>query len=309
MQLIKRRYWQNLIKLVITIILFCAIFRVTDIYILNIIISEIKYQVLVFAIVFQLLSNITASYRWHLIMHTLGFNENYVFYIKSYFKGTFFNQALPSSIGGDAFRVAEIGSIGYSKREAFYGIFIDRIIGLFGLLILNLIAILLNSNLLPKWLFSLITLICLSSIVGLFTLIVIRKVKSFENIPVISFFYKLSKRFRKVYNNKKSIFIQLLLSIVIHLFSILSVYTISRTIGMDYNLSVFLIIFPPVYLFTLIPISLAGWGVREGAMIGFFMLIGASKELVLSLSVLYGIIVILCSLPGMYFWIKSKNKL
>jgi uncharacterized protein (TIRG00374 family) len=147
------------------------------------------------------------------------------------------------------------------------------------------------------------------SILGLFGLSLIRKIKTFENVVILKNFYELSKRFRKVYRTKIKIIIQLVLSVIIHLFSILSVYTISKAIGMNYNFGVFLVLFPPVFLFTLIPISLAGWGVREGAMIGFFMLIGATKEHVLSLSVLYGIIVILCSLPGMIFWLLSKNKL
>ncbi|MDT8317699.1 MAG: UPF0104 family protein, partial [bacterium] len=65
----------------------------------------------------------------------------------------------------------------------------------------------------------------------------------------------------------------------------------------------------PVFLFTFIPISLAGWGVREGAMVGIFLLIGASKETVLPISILYGLIVIIHSMPGMFFWIHSKERL
>jgi uncharacterized protein (TIRG00374 family) len=121
-------------------------------------------------------------------------------------------------------------------------------------------------------------------------------------------FFNLSKRFRQVYNNKKNIIIQTALSVLIHLFSIISVYLISISLHMHLSLWVFLVIFPPVILFTLVPISLAGWGVREGAMIGFLTMIGAEKEIVLSLSLLYGIIVIVCSLPGMYFWVTSKDK-
>ncbi len=300
---------KTLIKLIVTIVFLFIIFKFTDIDTLKNTIINIKYPFLLLAIICQLMSNLIASLRWSLIMSALDFKENVLFYVKSYFKGAFFNQALPSSIGGDAVRILELGELGYKKTEAFYGIFIDRIIGLFGLLFLNLAANLMNSNLLPGWLFNLINIISVLSIIGLFGLALIRKIKILENIAILKNFYELSKRFRNVYRTKLKIIIQLVLSVIIHLFSILAVYAISKSIGMEYSLGVFLVIFPPVFLFTLIPISLAGWGVREGAMIGFFMLIGASKEQVLSLSVLYGIIVILCSLPGMVFWITSKNKL
>lgn len=300
---------KNLIKLIITIIILYIILRVINTDKLLSILYDIKIPFLLLAILFQFLSNLVASFRWNLIMTSLDFKEKLVVYIKSYFKGTFFNQALPSSIGGDAIRVLELGAKGYSKREAFYGIFIDRIIGLLGLLLLNLIANFMNSNLLPSWLFNLINLIGIGSILGLIMLVLIRKIKQFEDLPILGLVYNLSRRFRKVYNNLTNIIIQTSLSIVIHLLSIIAIYAISIALGMDYSLWVFLVIFPPVILFTLIPISLAGWGVREGAMIGLFMLIGAPKEAVLSLSVLYGIIVIICSLPGMYFWLTSKNKI
>jgi glycosyltransferase 2 family protein len=294
------------LKFGISIVLLYVIFRVINISTLLNILSEIKYPYLLLAIIFQFLSNLVASCRWYLIMKLLKFNEQLSFFIKSYFKGTFFNQALPSSIGGDAIRVLELGNKGYSKKEAFYGIFIDRIIGLQGLLILNLTANSLNSNLLPNWLFNLITMICVGSILGMFLLVLLRKISQLENIPILSLAYHLSNRFRNVYNNIQNISIQTSLSLLIHLLSIMSIYIISIALGMEYSLGVFMVIFPPVFLLTLIPISLAGWGVREGAMIGLFMLIGASKESVLSLSLLYGFIVILCSLPGMFFWLTAK---
>jgi uncharacterized membrane protein YbhN (UPF0104 family) len=56
-----------------------------------------------------------------------------------------------------------------------------------------------------------------------------------------------------------------------------------------------------------VPISLAGWGIREGAMIGIFLLIGADQTKVLAMSIIYGILLIISSLPGAYFWIKSKK--
>lgn len=300
---------KNIIKLLITIILLYTIVRVVDTDALIKIWSEMAYPALIFAIIAQLISNLVASYRWRLIMSSLDFKEPLLYYIKSYFKGAFFNQALPSSIGGDAVRILELGEKGYRKREAFYGIFIDRIIGLLGLLILNLVANLSHSGLFEPWLFKLITAVCIASILGLIVLVQIRKIKMLADMPVMNLFYNLSLRFRKVYRGKINILIQTSLSVLIHLMSIMAVYAISKAIGMDYSLWVFLVIFPPVFLFTLIPISLAGWGVREGAMIGFFLLIGAPKEQILSLSILYGIIVICCSLPGMIFWITSKNKL
>ena len=50
--------------------------------------------------------------------------------------GTFFNQTLPSSIGGDAVRLWLVARAGAGWRAATYSIFVDRAIGLIALAII-----------------------------------------------------------------------------------------------------------------------------------------------------------------------------
>ena len=50
--------------------------------------------------------------------------------------GTFFNQTLPSSIGGDAVRLWLVARDGAGWRAATYSIFVDRAIGLIALAII-----------------------------------------------------------------------------------------------------------------------------------------------------------------------------
>ena len=50
--------------------------------------------------------------------------------------GTFFNQTLPSSIGGDAVRLWLVARTGAGWRAATYSIFVDRAIGLIALAVI-----------------------------------------------------------------------------------------------------------------------------------------------------------------------------
>ena len=120
-------------------------------------------------------------------------------------------------------------------------------------------------------------------------------------------FADLSGRFRQVYANKKAIILQLGLSVIIHFLSIFSLFELARAVGIDLPLTLFLVAVPPVFLLTLIPISLAGWGVRESALVGIFILVGASKEMILSVSILYGVMLIVSSLPGLFVWLRGKK--
>ena len=86
-------------------------------------------------------------------------------------------------------------------------------------------------------------------------------------------------------------------------------FILGSGIGLDYPLPVYLVLVPPVILLTILPISLAGWGLREGGMVGLFLLIGAEKPSILSFSILYGIIVLVASIPGFVVFLAQKKSL
>lgn len=298
---------KTVLKFIFSIVLFIIAFRLVDSKEIFKLMSHIDLLYIVIAVFFQLISTTIASYRWSLIMKALHFDLPFSYYLSHYFKGTFFNQALPGSIGGDAIRGLELGKLGYSKKEAFAGVFIDRIVGLSGLLVLNLIANLFSDNLLPVWLYNLINIVCITGILGLIVLSLFYSVPTLSKYRFTSFFYALSKRFRKVYADKKSIIIQIGLSVLIHFLSILSVYEIAVSLGLILPLNIFLVVVPPIFLLMILPISLAGWGIRETAMVGIFMLVGVPKEEILSVSIIYGVMLIIASLPGLVVWSKGKN--
>lgn len=297
----------TIFKFIFSALMLWVAFRMVDFQFINQIILNANTKFILFAILLQLISTSLAAYRWSLIMQTLNFNQTFLFYLASYFKGAFFNQALPGSIGGDAVRGLELGSLGYSKKEAFFGIFIDRIVGLAGLLILNLGANIVSGGILPAWLFHLINALCVGGISGFLVLILLRKVAWLRKYRATRLFADLSHRFRQVYATKQAIVLQLGLSIIIHFLSVFSLFELACAVGIELPLGLFLVTVPPVFLLTLIPISLAGWGVRESAMVGIFVLVGASKEMILSVSVLYGIMLIFASLPGLFVWLHGKK--
>jgi uncharacterized protein (TIRG00374 family) len=297
------------IKILVSIGLLALIAYHVDIHAVLGVIAHSRPWLLLPALLIQLCSFLLAAFRWSLIMHSLDFEAPLPFYVRSYLKGTFFNQALPTSIGGDALRVLEAGRLGRGKREAFYGVFIDRIVGLLGLIVLNLAAIAYHPLLLQSRpaIHYVIVGVALLGIAGVFVLAFLGKLHVLSRNRITRLLFDLSNRLRAVYHNLTAISIQLVLSVMIHLLAMLAIYFIGLAVGLDYSLMVYLVIVPPVILLTIVPISLAGWGVREGAMIGLFVLIGAQKPPVLSMSVLYGLLLIVASMPGMYYFLLARH--
>ncbi|HIP19855.1 MAG TPA: flippase-like domain-containing protein [Sulfurimonas sp.] len=298
---------KNIIKLIITIAIFYFLFKSINFVEFSKIIFNSHGGWIAVALLMQLTSTYLAAYRWFKISQLLVFKEKLSFYVQSYFKGTFFNQVLPSSIGGDAVRIIDLTRKGYEKKDAFYGVFVDRVVGLVGLLVLNLLATLIFFGTFDNDFSMLIIFITLGGITGFATLFHLHRISFLSNYKFLNLFVRLANRLNSLYASRTLLIKHISISVVVHLFSVLTMYGLSLALGLDLSFQTLLIAVPPVFLLTIVPISLAGWGVREGAMIGIFMLIGADQTKVLAMSILYGLLLILSAVPGAYFWIKSKQ--
>ena len=298
---------KNIIKLLITVVMFYFLFQYVDFKNLIDILAKSHGGTIFVALLFQLTSTYIAAYRWRLIMRLLVFNESVSYYVRSYFKGSFFNQVLPSSIGGDAVRIIDLTQKGYDKKDAVYGVFVDRVVGLVGLLVLNLLATILFWGAFDNDFSMLIILITLGGISGFTLLFHLDKITFLANYKFLNLFHRLAKRLNTLYADRTLLLKHIAISVIVHLLSVLTIYALALSIDFHMPFQIFLIAVPPVFLLTIVPISLAGWGIREGAMVGIFMLVGADQTKILAMSILYGLLLIISSLPGSYFWIKSKQ--
>ncbi len=62
---------------------------------------------------------------------------------------------------------------------------------------------------------------------------------------------------------------------------------------------------PPVLLIATVPVSIAGWGLREGTMATAFTLAGLSAEDGVLISVLFGLMYVVTGCVGGLIWIAS----
>lgn len=299
---------KTFIKIAFTIVIFYFLFKNLDFKEFASILIEANVALLLIALFFQVASILFAAYRWRLIMQLLEYKERVSFYVQSYFKGMFFNQLLPGSIGGDAVKIYDLSKKGYSNKYSIFGVLIDRAVGLVGLLILSFIFNLLFYGTFPDWLFQLIFLITSGGIISFVIGIYLHKIAFLEKVKLLNYFYRLSKKIDELYTVRKDLFFHLSISVLVHACSIIAIYNIALSIGVDLPFYYYFIAIPPVFLFMIVPISFAGWGIREGSMVAILMLVGVAKEKILVISIVYGILVIISSLPGVLFWIKKRKE-
>lgn len=71
-----------------------------------------------------------------------------------------------------------------------------------------------------------------------------------------------------------------------------------RAVGIETPLPTLGLLIPPVLVAMLIPVSLAGWGLREGAAAALWAAVGLPAAEGTAASVMYGVLVLVSSLPG-----------
>jgi hypothetical protein len=94
-------------------------------------------------------------------------------------------------------------------------------------------------------------------------------------------------------------------SIAIHLLTIAAAWCCIKAIAAPVTFLQVLFLMPPVLLISTIPISIAGWGVRESGMIAAFAFAGLAQSDGLTLSILYGATSFVVGLIGGIVWIVS----
>ena len=89
--------------------------------------------------------------------------------------------------------------------------------------------------------------------------------------------------------------------------SYILIYIISaKSLGISIDYFAFLVFSPLILLSMTLPVSIGGWGVREFTALLISFLLGLSASASISVAIMYGVLNLICSLPGVYFFLKLK---
>lgn len=206
--------------------------------------------------------------------------------------GSMFNQIMPSSIGGDVYRIVSLVPYVSSKKEAFFKVLLDRTLGLMGLGICFLYGLifLFYRNLIPLYIVG----YCALGLAVLSCLLIFRKIRRFIFL-LLKIFFSYVNFYTGCTTIASSILIQV------------SFFIIARSLSLNLDLCDVCIIVPLISLAALLPISFAGWGVRESVSVFILQYYHIDNSLALSFSIIIGLIPILASIPGIIFYMGSKK--
>jgi uncharacterized membrane protein YbhN (UPF0104 family) len=225
--------------------------------------------------------------------------------------GTFFNQTLPSSIGGDAVRLWLVARGGAGWRAATYSIFVDRAIGLIALAIIIVASLPWSYNLIgdPHGRSALlfVDFAALAGGVGFLVLGALPWpwLKRWWGTHHLHACAVIANRV--IFSRKDGPAIAVL-SILVHVLAVVIAWCVVQSITAPVVFGQIFQLVPPVMLITMLPISIAGWGVREASMALAFGYAGLLPNEGVNISLLYGAVTFLVGAFGGLVWIFSAEK-
>lgn len=254
------------------------------------------------------LSSLILGYRWTIILNHMKARLSVGIAAKSVIIGMFFNQFLPSTVGGDVVRVVLAKKHGLSILEATYSIISDRVFGFAGLVILCVFGLPFLTGITndPVMVYgeALLILIAVGGIAFLFFMhfapLKLRQLK------LLSWLVEIANASAGVVLKSGKGLQVFAISVFVHFLDIAMLYLMTWVMGIDISFAAWLILIPPAILVSSAPISISGWGVREGIMVLVLSKIGVGAEDAIMISLSYGISHALAGAIGGIFWIRDK---
>lgn len=297
-----------LLKICISGLLLYLALRNVDFSSLKARLSETDPRWFGLGLIIIVLQIVLLALRWRAIAHRCGSSLTAGHAIRFCMIGMFFNQTLPSSVGGDAIRIWLLGRQ-KNWRTATYSVVLDRVVGVVALADLVLICL--------PWSLGIITdpyaraaLLLAGLGINVAALVffglALEPLRVLDRWTVFRHLGSAAMIALTTVRSLKAVATIFGLSFGIHLLSALVAWSIARSVGADIPLQMLLIVVPPALLATVIPVSIAGWGVRESAMVASFAYAGLSQNDGLVVSLLFGAQYLLIGLACGIIWIMPN---
>jgi uncharacterized protein (TIRG00374 family) len=306
------------IKISLTAGLLYYVSSLVDLNELKPLFARLDPSFIVVAVITHLGAFFIMSIRWWLILISSGKQIQYQKVFSAYYLGLFCNNFLPTAMGGDVVRIVKLKSEGFDLNQLIFSTLCDRIIGLLSIIIMGIIGLNFSVSIYESIGHN--SLVLINIISGMLFLLSLAALHSRLRNSIVNFILirirlwsKLNNFLVYVHQNiealkqSKILSKTILLSLISQLLIIVTYYCIARSLHIELALFEFVLVVPVVAIFTSLPISVGGMGVREGIMVFLLGAVGVLTTNAVSVSLMYLTILIFITLPGGIFLLSGKR--
>lgn len=308
-----------LLRISISVVLLVFLFKANkiDTHALGVDIKSADKGILLVGFIIFFLVYILGFLRWRMLLKAAQIDIPIKRLITSFSGGIFFSIVLPSTIGGDLVKTADLAEQTRKAKEVIATVLLDRLSGYIGLVLVILPTLLLNRDLMQDKVvissISAIVIILVIILLVLFNKFIYSKITSFLAAPgagrIKEAIKDLHREIHIFQHHRKLIIYNLALSFIIQIIMPVSVYFIALSLGVKVSFSSFLIFLPIIGAITLLPIAIGGLGLRESLFVVYFAKVGVAKQLAVAMSLLsFSFVLFYGAVGGLIYVLTVHNR-
>jgi uncharacterized membrane protein YbhN (UPF0104 family) len=297
-------FWRFLFKAVVSAILLWLPLRHTPLNAVGAQIATVERSALWIAFLILSIHTFVAAVRWTIILRILGMPRGLGVTYPASLIGLFFGQALPGGVGSDAVRIWQGCKSGLPAQVSISSILADRLTGFLAILLIVTVELSqLHFVVRDPALFYPIIVLLAASYAGLAVVMALDRLPpGLHRFRVVRGLVRVSADLRAAVFSRAGLPV-ILCGVVIQMSNVFAVFALAQGLHLPGALAASMLVVPLANVLQSLPISIAGWGVRESFFVVMFGMVGVAAAPAIAISVVFGLLTIASSLPGGVLWL------
>ena len=310
-----RRYILLAVKLSVSIILLVVLFTKIDMVQVWQGAKQASLPWLLVALAVFGASTVVAVWRWNLLLKMQHLDVSFPALLGTFLVSTYFNNFLPSNIGGDVIRIGDTARHMNSKTLATTVVLLDRILGLIALVFVAALGATAigrvhggSSPIWPGWLWAAFLGGTAATALSLFAPDAVgwmlRPLTVFHADWVSNRITTLTAALGRFGEEPGVLVSAFAGAVVVQVTLVLYYFSVAYALHLDIALADLAVVIPMSFVVQLLPVSIGGFGVREAFFSYYFHRVGQPIEDAVLLSLVGTALLMLFSLSGLgvYVW-------
>lgn len=241
-----------------------------------------------------------SALRWQLTARRIGVAFSFWRALAEYYLSGVINMTVPGGVLGDGVRAVRSRETNGLEAAA-HAVVIERLAGQVALVGVLAVGLLLSGRSTLQVIGGLLLVIPVASV-----FIIPRLTGGVLRRLAPSFIERFIVSVKRAWCGHRDASIQVLLSFLIVVANLASFAFVAAATGVHLGVLDVLYTVPLILLAMLLPFSVAGWGYREGAAAAVFPLVGATAAEGVGASIVFGAVILMANLPGLFVF-KSRQ--
>jgi uncharacterized membrane protein YbhN (UPF0104 family) len=259
-----------------------------------------------------------SAWRWRVLIETQQVDCSIGHLVSSFLVATFFNNFLPSNIGGDVVRIADTAPLMASRTRATAVVFIDRGLGLVALILVAALGSAFahrNGLDIPgsEYLWMALGGTVIAALPPLFApqvvFLALSPLKRLGNEWVDERVHRLSDLLERLNDRPAAIAQAFAGAVAVQLILVAFYAAVARGLDIPLTFEGALLVVPVSLVVQMVPLSINGFGVREAVFTYFFNKLGLSVDAALALSLISTATIAVFSLSGGLLFLLRRGGL